>query len=419
MRILMASRGVAPIKAGCGGAEIVVYQLARTMALQGHEVTLVGDLDEDDFDLPPGLEVVRVRNPVRRATRFLPDGLPKWLIQHLLGNVRVARRTRGLLREDRGAFDVVHAHGALSALLISFRNREIPIVYTEHDATPWSCRYRRWYERWIRKAIYRALNVTAFKRANRVVTVFPSQAREIVRYWRVDPAHVSVISNGTDVQVFRPGNGESTRVRTELGFDRYALFVGSLIQRKCPDLLLEAIAETRGVSCVFVGDGPMRPKLERRAQELGIADRVALLGSLAPQEMGRIYSEADVLVLPTVSDAFPLVALEAMACGTAVLATRVSGLPEMIEDWQTGFLVKPGDVGQLAMGIRFLTGDDKLRRRMGQNGRRRVLEGFQWSVATEQYLSVYRSVAGLEELPTLGTQVETTVIRDDDLVISA
>lgn len=434
MKILMASRGVVPVKAGCGGAEIVVYQLARSMALQGHEVTLVGDVDEGDLELPSGLEVVRVRNPIRRATRVLPDGLPKWIVQHLLGNVLVARRVRALLRERRGAFDVVHAHGALSALLISFRNRGLPLVYTEHDATPWSCRYRRWYERWIRKAIYRVLNVTAFKRASRVVTVFPSQAREIVRYWKVDPARVSVISNGTDVEVFRPGKRESARVRTALGFDRYVLFVGSLIPRKCPDLLLEAVAETEDIPCVFVGDGPMRAKLERRARELGIADRVALLGNLAPQELGRIYSEADVLVLPTVSDAFPLVALEAMACGTPVLATRVSGLPEMIEDWQTGFLVKPGDVGQLAMGIRFLTGDDKLRRRMGQNGRRRVLEGFQWSAATEQYLSVYRSVAGLEEPLVLtprfrepggggegpaGERLEPTVIRDDDLVISA
>ena len=418
MRILMASRGVVPVEAGCGGAEIVIYQLSRSMALQGHEITLVGDIHESDLELPPGLEIERVRNPISRATRFPPDGLPRWIVQHLLGNVLVARRARKLLRERRGAFDVVHTHGALSTLMISFRNRNIPLVYTEHDATPWSCRYRRWYERWIRKAIYRVLNVTAFKRANRVVTVFPSQALEIVRYWKVDPAHVSVISNGTDMKVFRPGNGESTRVRTELGFERYALFVGSLIERKCPDLLLEAVAETEGIPCVFVGDGPMRTKLERRAQELGIADRVALLGTLGPQELRRIYSEADVLVLPTVSDAFPLVALEAMACGTPVLATRVSGLPEMIEDWQTGFLVKPGDVGQLAMGIRFLTGDDKLRRRMGQNGRRRVLEGFQWSIAMERYLSVYRSVAGLEEPPTPALHAQPTVI-DDDLVISA
>ena len=116
MKILIASRGVIPLKAGCGGAEIVVYQLARSMALRGHAVTLVGDVDERDFQLPAGLEVVRVQNRAR-AARFLPDGLPRWIAQHLLGNVLAARRTRKLLRERPGFYDVVHAHGALSALL--------------------------------------------------------------------------------------------------------------------------------------------------------------------------------------------------------------------------------------------------------------------------------------------------------------
>jgi D-inositol-3-phosphate glycosyltransferase len=419
MKILMASRGVIPVKAGCGGAEIVVYQLARSMALQGHEVTLVGDVDERDFELPPGLEVVRVRNPVARA-RFLPNGLPKWIVQHLLGNVVVARRTRKLLRSRPGTYDVIHAHGALSAVLISIRNRSVPLVYTEHDATPWSCRYRKWYERWIRKGIYRVLNVTAFKRADRVVTVFPDQALEIVRFWKLQPERVCVIANGTEIDIFRPGNGISTRVRTDLGFERYALFVGSLIPRKCPDLLLDAIAETEGIPCVFVGDGPMRGKLERRAQELGITDRVALLGNVPRSELGQIYREADMLVLPSVSDAFPLVALEAMACGTPVLATKVSGLPAMIEDWQTGFLVKPGDIGQLAMGIRFLSGDDKLRRRMGQNGRKRVLEGFLWPDVTERYLTVFRSAAGLlkPEPPTEADELdEPEVIDEPELIL--
>jgi hypothetical protein len=137
MRVLMASRGVVPVRAGCGGAEIVVYQLVRSMAALGHRVTLVGEIDESDFELPPGVEVVRVRNAGRRLSRFLPDGLAKWIVEHLFGNVAVARRTRGLIRERRGAFDIVHAHGALSALLISF-GIDSTIVYTVLDATPWS-----------------------------------------------------------------------------------------------------------------------------------------------------------------------------------------------------------------------------------------------------------------------------------------
>jgi D-inositol-3-phosphate glycosyltransferase len=399
VKILITSRGVVPVKAGCGGAEIVVYQLARSMALQGNEVTLVGEVDENDFELPERLRVEQVESQSHRRMRFLPGGLPTWIVQHLLGNLLVALRARALLREQR--FDVVHAHGALSALVISLGNRGTPLVYTEHDATPWSCRYRVWYERWMRKTIYRALNVSVFKRADRIVTVFPSQAREIATYWGVDPARVTTIANGTDADAFRPREAERNEhgrsVKAALGFDHYALYVGSLVPRKCPDIVLEAAAEVDNVPIVFVGDGPMRSRLARRAKELGVADRVALLGSAASSELGEIYREADVLVLPTISDAFPLVALEAMACGTPVIASRVSGLPEMVEDWQTGFLVKPGDVGQLAMGIRFLTGDEALRDRMGANGRRRVVSAFQWPLVAERYLSVYRSAAGVAD----------------------
>jgi D-inositol-3-phosphate glycosyltransferase len=388
MKVLMASRGVVPIEAGCGGAEIVVYQLARNLAEGGHEVTLVADIDEEVFGPTPGLTVVSPGGRLQAWVRWLPAALPRWMVQHLIGNLSVARTVRRILRRQGDLYTVIHAHGALSTILISW-GTSTPLIYTEHDATPWSCRYRRWYERWIRKVVYRVINVTAFKRADRVVTNFELQAREIVRRWKVRPSKVVVISNGTDVEVFnrlRPG---TSRVREHYGFERYCLFVGSLIPRKSPDLLLEAVAEA-GVSCVFAGDGPMRRKLERRAHQLGIADRVAFLGPVSPSELNRIYAEADLLVLPTVSDTSPLVALEAMACGTPVLASRVSGLPSMIEDWKTGFLVKPGDVGQLAMGIRFLTGDACLRRRMGRNGQKRVRD-FLWPVVTDQYLSLYGS----------------------------
>ena len=378
-----------PIEAGCGGAEIVSYQLAKTMAESGHDVTFVADLDPKVFEPTPGLSVLPVGGRLQAWVRRLPACLPRWILQHLVGNVAVARTVRKILRRQGDLYAVIHTHGALSTVLISW-GTSTPLIYTEHDATPWSCRYRRWYERWIRKAIYRVVNVSAFRRADRVVTNFELQAKEIVRRWGISPSKVVVISNGTDAHVFRPvqvAQSGISRIREQYGFERYCLFVGSLTPRKSPDLLLEAVAEA-GVSCVFAGDGPLRRKLERRAEQLGIAGRVAFLGGVPPHELGRIYSEADLLVLPTVSDTSPLVALEAMACGTPVLASRVSGLPAMIEDWKTGFLVKPGDVGQLTMAIRFLTGDARLRRRMGRNGQKRVRE-FLWPAVTDRYLSLF------------------------------
>jgi glycosyltransferase involved in cell wall biosynthesis len=139
----------------------------------------------------------------------------------------------------------------------------------------------------------------------------------------------------------------------------------------------------------------MRAKLERRASELGVSDRVRFLGAIRPRELGAVYEGAEMLVVPAVSEASPLVAVEAMACGLPVVASRISGLPSLVKDWDTGFLVKPGDVGQLAMAMTFLWGDDSLRARMGQNGRHRVLRDFVWAAVARRYLDVYGSLAGL------------------------
>ena len=121
-------------------------------------------------------------------------------------------------------------------------------------------------------------------------------------------------------------------MRERSGFKRYCLFVGQLTPRKGPDILLRALADTDEICCVFVGDGPMKANLEALAKKLGVQERVAFLGALPPEQLGRIYAEADLLVLPSLSEGAPLVVLEAMACGTPVVTTRVSGLPVHVAD---------------------------------------------------------------------------------------
>ena len=388
MRILIASRGVLPISDGCGGAETVGYQLAMSMADAGHEVTLLGDVRRSQRSSTIILR--ETGNPAARVARYVPDGLLRWFVLHLFGNLAIALAARRTIRTAPDAFDVIHAHGALAVIVLTFCVRHVPIVYTEHDATPWSCRYRRLPERTIRKALYRTLNVTAFRRADHVVMLFASQRDEAVRRWRIDRDKVSVVPNGTDPAVFEALGHPSP----PLDLERYCLFVGSLVPRKSPDLLLDAIADLDDVACVFAGDGPMRAKLERRASELGVSDRVRFLGAIPRRELGAVYEGAEMLVVPAVSEASPLVAVEAMACGLPVVASRISGLPSLVKDWDTGFLIKPGDVGQLSMAMTFLWGDDGLRSRMGKNGRHLVLRDFVWAAVARRYLDVYGSLVG-------------------------
>ena len=129
--------------------------------------------------------------------------------------------------------------------------------------------------------------------------------------------------------------------------------------------------------------------------QLGVADRIHFAGHLKPAELGRYYAGADLLVLPSVSETSPLVILEAMACGTPVVASRVGGIPAVVEDWKTGFLVKPGDVGQLTMVLRFLTEDKPRLERMGEEAQRRVQKSL-WPTVREHYISLYQAMSGVE-----------------------
>jgi glycosyltransferase involved in cell wall biosynthesis len=400
LRVLMVGRGVVPIKVGCGGAELAMYQLGKTLAGIGHQVTVVADIAESDFPAIPGLTFVPPTGRLQRLAARLPASFVCWVVRHLVGNLASYLRARELLRA--GNFDLVHAHGNLVAYLLG-RSTRVPVVYTEHDSTPWSCHYRRLHERLARRAIYRAINVPAFRRVTAVATACDSLRRDLLERWEIPATHVETILNGADFDVFNPGlHGQSSLSP----FSRYCLFAGSLTPRKAPDLAMRALVEAPDTNFVFAGDGPMRRRLEQLASELGVGERVAFLGVVSPDRLAALYTGADLLVLPTFAEASPLVAFEAMACGTPVLSTRVAGLPELVSDWQTGFLVKPGDVGQLAIAMRFLTADRKKLARMGAEAQRKVRKRYLWPNVARQYLALYqRLVPVMETAPEIEEQV--------------
>jgi glycosyltransferase involved in cell wall biosynthesis len=393
LRILIVGRGVQPIAVGCGGAELAMYQLGKALALVGHRVTVVSDVAEDDFPPTPGLKFATPAGSLYRRANRLPAGFVFWILRHLLGNLASFVSARELLRS--GDFDLVHAHGNLVAYLLG-RSAQVPVVYTEQDSTPWSCHYRRLHERLIRRAIYRLVNVPAFRRATAVATACDSLRNDLLKRWSIPAVRVQTILNGADFDVFNP---ERHSEPSNSPFRQYCLFAGSLTPRKAPDLVMRALVEARDTNCVFAGDGPMRTRLESLASELGVSERVAFLGAVSPARLAALYTGADLLVLPTFAEASPLVAFEAMACGTPVLSTRVAGLPELVRDLDTGFLVKPGDVGQLAVAIRFLTADRKALAKMGAKAQRRVRKRFLWPNVARQYLALYRSVLPPVETP--------------------
>src|SRR5436189_6187527 len=184
------------------------------------------------------------------------------------------------------------------------------------------------------------------------------------------------------------------------------LFVGRLVERKGVAHLIEAMARLgrgdEGPRLEIVGDGPERPRLEALVRRLGVENRVAFRGKIASDELQASYARAAVCVLPSVLDArgdtegLGVVLLEAMNHATPVIASRVGGIPDIVEDGVSGLLVPPGDADALAAAVRRLRDDPDLARRLGEGGRRRPREQCNWTAIVRRWLDLY---AGLVTRP--------------------
>jgi glycosyltransferase involved in cell wall biosynthesis len=196
--------------------------------------------------------------------------------------------------------------------------------------------------------------VETLRGADRVVAVSRDLARKVGELG-ADPARVHLVYNGVDASVFRPGDRAEARRQLGLDPDRPAvLYVGNLLPVKGPDVLIDACARLAGRGVGFdlhvVGKGPLRPTLERQAADRGVGDRVRFHGVIAHDRLPVWFRAASLLALPSRSEGVPNVLLEASACGTPFVASRVGGVPE-VAHLGAGRLAPPGDPDGLADAI--------------------------------------------------------------------
>lgn len=185
---------------------------------------------------------------------------------------------------------------------------------------------------------------------------------------------------------------EEYEVRVHRDPARRIAFVGRLAEVKGVTVLLDAFAslDRSDVELVLVGDGHLRSELEARAAELGVAERVRFTGYLSQAEVRGILADTDVFCLPSFAEGVPVVLMEALACGVPVVATRVAGVAELVEDGGSGILVHPGDPEPLARALQTVLADRDLRARMGAAGRQRVEREFDVAREAAKLLSAIR-----------------------------
>lgn len=282
---------------------------------------------------------------------------------------------RALQREGFD-FDLIDAHffypdGVAAVLLGKWLAKPVVVTARGSDITYWpALGLPRRMIRWAGRA------------AGCCAAVSRALADEMVRLGlgREPPR---VLRNGVDLELFHP-QGRSA-ARAALGFEGLvALSVGNLVELKGHHLAIEALAGVSGATLAIIGSGPEEARLRALAERLGMSGRVRFVGVLAQAELRRYYAAADVLVLASSREGWPNVLLEAMACGTPVVATRVWGMPEVVTAPEAGLLVPERSAAALRAGIEAL-----LAAPPDRAATRRYAEGFDWGATTAAQLEMF------------------------------
>jgi glycosyltransferase involved in cell wall biosynthesis len=392
----------------CGGQGVYVRHLSAALIRLGHRVTVFSgqpypDL-ADDVELVriPSLDLYREPNPFRKP-RLREFGRAVDLLEvvtMLAGGFPEPRtfsiRVRDELRRRRGDFDVIHDDQSLGGALLDLAADGLAVVASVHHpvaidrelelaAAASSLKrlsLRRWYGfSKMQDRVARALPV--------LLTVSQSAKRDIVREMGADPGRVAVVPVGVDTSVWRPIpeiNRVPGRIMTTASAD---------IPLKGLAVLLEALAKLRteydDAHLVVVGRLRAKSPIVDLIARLGLEDAVEFVTGESDEELVRRYASSAVAVVPSLYEGFSLPAIEAMACGVALVASDGGALPEVVGKSGLGAVVVPaGDPHELMRAIRSLLEDPARALAIGARARDRVAERFTWDETARGSVAAYR-----------------------------
>ena len=390
-----------------GGQGVYVHYLSRELTALGHSVEVFSG--QPYPDLPPGVPLVPVpsldlyratdpfRTPAREEFRDALD-VAEFAMMCTAGfpePFTYSVRARRALRGRRADFDVVHDNQGLGYGILGIARDGFPVVATVHHpitvdrtlelAHAESFRRRLSLRRWYG---FLRMQKRVLRRVPRVITVSESSARDICAQMGARPEQLAVVPVGVDTALFRP-------------LPEVARVPGRLMTTASADVplkgllpLLEALAKVRTerhAELVVVGQPRGGSLVPATIERLGLDGAVTIAGVVDTLRMVELYAEAEVAVVPSLYEGFSLPAVEAMACGVPLVTTTGGALPEVVGPHDhTALLVPPGDPGSLAAAIVRALDDADLRRRLGANGRDRVLERYTWRATARATVDQYR-----------------------------
>jgi len=371
----------------------VITRLERGGAA-GAVVALCEKLDRDRFDLT--LICGPSRNPVARPDELARRlGIPVLACPHLKRPVRPLADLRALLWLRRTLRslrpDVVHAHTSKAGALGRLAAGRVPVIYSPHGHLFYG------YHGKLGTALVVLAERALAPRADRIAVLTETSRAEHLgrRIGRFD--QFVTVPSGVDLERFGPDEEARSRVRAEFGFGAGIPVVGwagRFTHVKGPDVFVEAAARIAAglpeAGFVLAGDGELRAETERRAEELGLANRCRFPGHR--DDVAGLLNACDVFVLTSRNEGQGLAVVEAMACGTPVVATDVAGVGEVLLDGRAGVLARPGDPRAVADAVTRLLRDEPRRRELERLGLERARD-FALDAMVRRFENLYEESA--------------------------
>jgi glycosyltransferase involved in cell wall biosynthesis len=382
MRVLFVTHSFPRSEDDVAGSFIL--RLATALKAQGTDILVAAPSAPDlaPSDTLSGIPVRRFRYAIRSWETLAYEGTMAEQVSAgfkgkaaLLGLMAGMRSSIGKLITEFKP-DVVHAHWWFpSGLAATYAPGATPLVVTMHGSD-------------VRLAMKSTFGPTLFRRVAKRAAAMTAVSRWLAtNAQRLGaPREIVVAPMPVDVARFEPNSGNRSPS---------VLFVGRLNEQKgAADLLRIAEAFPAGTTLDMVGDGPDRAALEADARSRGLEGRVRWHGQLPQSAIVSLYRQASVVAIPSRDEGLGLVAVEALLTGTPVVAYRSGGVAELIEDGVTGILAEPGNANALGGSINALMSDPARARRMGAEGRARMVDRFSPASAAAAYSSIYSRVAG-------------------------
>lgn len=393
MRILHISWEFPPVMYGGLGRH--VKALATAQAAAGHDVTVLtqdseDSRDRDDEQLTDGVRVVRARERGQAQERTI-DNLIPWV-----ESMQRAMVTRSRPLIDSWRPDVVHAHDWVvgDAARAVRRLSGAPLMATVHATE--AGRHQGWIVGPLSHEVH-AREWRLVHGADDVIVCSNAMRDEVTTAFGGLDTEPNVIPNGVDLRAWRVTPAQRERARQRWAADGLPLVVcsGRLVWEKGMQTLIDAIPEIRkrhpGTRALVAGRGPLEGELRQRIRDRNVGTAVDLLGFLPEEELRTLVSAGDCAVVPSVYEPFGLVAAEAAALGTPVVASNTGGLADVIVHGRTGRLVTPQDAHSLAEGVSQILDDPEAARRSARRDRARLARLYSWPIIARSTVEAYRA----------------------------